>query len=264
MNRNQLIGWIFLLTVLVVAPLHAQNTVKVKGVQGRWQVSDNVTLKEAEERARMEAKKEALRKAGVMENVWSVFGQISQDSGTELHEAYSQMNVLAIGGMVNVTKEKVEEIWDTDTRSLYKVVTIDATVQKEEKVDKSYALEVKGVSTLYKEGDVFTCSLKVHGTDSYLKFFGFDSTGGAVLYPNDYEGNSLLEAEKEYHVPFSNAVDYRMEKQGKESEKINMMMVATKENIPFTEEVTYQNVLKWVYSIPNDKRCAFYDMILIK
>lgn len=57
MNRNQLIGWIFLLTVLVVAPLHAQNTVKVKGVQGRWQVSDNVTLKEAEERARMEAKR---------------------------------------------------------------------------------------------------------------------------------------------------------------------------------------------------------------
>ena len=70
--------------------------------------------------------------------------------------------------------------------------------------------------------------------------------------------------EKEYGIPFSNAVDYRMEKQGKESEKINMMMVATKENIPFTEEVTYQNVLKWVYSIPNDKRCAFYDMILIK
>lgn len=81
----------------------------------------------------MEAKKEALRKAGVMENVWSVFGQISQESGTEFHEAYSQMNVLAIGGMVNVTNKKVEEVWDTNTRSLYKVVTIDAVVQKEEK-----------------------------------------------------------------------------------------------------------------------------------
>ncbi len=140
----------------------------------------------------------------------------------------------------------------------------DLQLQKEEKVDKSYALEVKGVANLYKEGDVFTCTLKVHGTDSYLKFFWFDSTGGALLYPNTYEPNTLLQAEKEYSIPFSNAVDYRMEKQGKESEKINMMMVATKENIPFTDEVTYQNVLKWVYSIPNDKRCAFYDMILIK
>ena len=231
MNRNNLIGWIFLVICTIAAPLHAQNSVKVKGVQGRWQVSEEITLKEAEERAFMEAKKEALRKAGVMENV---------------------------------TNKKVEEVWDTNTRSLYKVVTIDAVVQKEEKVDKSYALEVKGVANLYKEGDVFTCTLKVHGTASYLKFFWFDSTGGALLYPNTYEPNTLLQAEKEYSIPFSNAVDYRMEKQGKESEKINMMMVATKENIPFTDEVTYQNVLKWVYSIPNDKRCAFYDMILIK
>lgn len=264
MNNNNLIGWIFLLIALIAAPLHAQNTVRVKEVQGRWQVSDNITLKEAEERAYMEAKKEALRRAGVMENVWSVFGQISQESGTEFQEAYSQMNVLAIGGMVNITKEKVEDFWDVNTNSLYKVVTIDAVVQKEEKVDKAYVLEVKGISTLYKEGDVFTCTLKVHGTDSYLKFFWFDSNGGALLYPNSYEENSLLKTDKEYKIPFSNAVDYRMEKDGKESEKTNMMMVATKENIPFTGDVTYQSVLKWVYSIPNDKRCAFYDMILIK
>lgn len=264
MNRNNLSGWIFLVICVIAIPLHAQKPVKVKGAQGRWQVSEEITLKNAEERAFMEAKKEALRKAGVMENVWSVFGQISQENGTEFHEAYSQMNVLAIGGMVNVTKKKVEEVWDVDTRSLYKVVTIDAEVLKDEKVDKAYALEVKGVASLYKEGDVFTCKLKIHGSDSYLKFFWFDSTGGALLYPNAYEPNTLLKAGQEYGIPFSNAVDYRMEKQGSESEKINMMMVATKENIPYTEEVTYQSVLNWVYSIPNDKRCAFYDMILIK
>lgn len=267
MKQNKLIGQICLLVWLITASAAYAQTpkpVKVKAAQGRWQVSDNVTLKEAEERAFMEAKKEALRKAGVMENVWSVFGQISQESGTEFSEIYSQMNVLAIGGMVNVTDKKVEEIWDVDTRSLYKVVTIDALVQKEGETDKSYALEVKGIATLYKEGETFSCKLKVRGTDSYLKFFWFDSAGGALLYPNDYEGNMLLKAEKEYAIPFSPAVDYRMEKQGKESEKINMMLVATKENIPFIEDVTYENVLKWVYSIPGNARCAFYDMILIK
>ncbi len=257
-------GIFCLLLLGTSATLFAQKPVKVKGAQGRWQVSDNVTLKEAEERAFLEAKKEALRKAGVMENVWSVFGQITQESGTEFSEAYSQMNVLAIGGMVNVTRKEVEEIWDVDSRSLYKVVTIDAEVQKNNQVDKTYALEVKGMETLYKEGDVFTCTLKVRGTDSYLKFFWFDSNGGALLYPNDYEGDALLTAEKEYHIPFSDAVDYRMEKQGEPSEKINMMFVATKENIPFTENVTYENVLKWIYAIPGDKRCASYDMVIIQ
>lgn len=258
------LGCIFFLMMWIAFPLCAQKVVKVKGVEGRWQVSDNVTLKEAEERALMEAKKEALRRAGVMENVWSVFGQITQEDGTEFEEAYSQMNILAIGGMVNVTKQTVKEIWDVNLHALYKVVTIDAEVKKEDKVDNSYALEVKGISTLYKEGDRFTCRIKVHGTDSYLKFFWFDSNGGALLYPNSYEGNNLLKAEKEYSIPFSNAVDYLMEKQGGASEKINMMLVATKENIPFTEEVTYQNVLKWIYAIPGDQRCASYDMVMIK
>ena len=111
MRMRRLVKWIALVAIMACSvPLNAQKIVKVKNVQGRWQVSDNITLKEAEERALNEAKKEALRRAGVMENVWSVFGQITQESGTEFEEAYSQMNILAIGGMVNITKQKVEEV----------------------------------------------------------------------------------------------------------------------------------------------------------
>lgn len=265
MRQQSLTKWIFLfLMVALAAPLHAQKTVKVRNVQGRWQVSDNVTLKEAEERALNEAKKEALRRAGVMENVWSVFGQITQENGTEFEEAYSQMNVLAIGGMVNVTKQKVDEVWDVDTRSLYKVVTIDAEVKKQDDADNTYALEVKGVDPLYESGESLHCTLRVFGTDSYLKFFWFDSTGGSLIYPNEYEPDRLLEAGKEYQLPFDARFDYQMVKQQEGSEKVNLMWVVTKENIPFTGEVTYQNVLKWIYAIPNSQRCAQYDMVMIK
>lgn len=267
MRMRRLVKWIALVAIMACSvPLNAQKIVKVKNVQGRWQVSDNITLKEAEERALNEAKKEALRRAGVMENVWSVFGQITQESGTEFEEAYSQMNILAIGGMVNITKQKVEEVWDTDTRSLYKVVTIDAEVKKDDEADKAYALEVSGFSPVYKVGDSFTCKLRVFGTNSYLKFFWFDSNGGSLLYPNDYEGNQQLEVGKEYQLPFHYGVQYLMDKQSADSgsEKINMMWVATKDDIPFTGEVTYENVLKWIYAIPNSRRCAHYDMVMIK
>ena len=70
-------GAIVILLLMAANTLCAQDIVKVKGVQGRWQVSEEITLKQAEERAFMEAKKAALQKAGVMENVWSVFGQIT-------------------------------------------------------------------------------------------------------------------------------------------------------------------------------------------
>ena len=81
-------GAIVILLLMAANTLCAQDIVKVKGVQGRWQVSEEITLKQAEERAFMEAKKAALQKAGVMENVWSVFGQITQEDGQEFHEAY--------------------------------------------------------------------------------------------------------------------------------------------------------------------------------
>ena len=47
MNRNNLIGWIFLVICTIAAPLHAQNSVKVKGAQGRWQVSEEIWLMSA-------------------------------------------------------------------------------------------------------------------------------------------------------------------------------------------------------------------------
>ena len=84
MRINRLLGVIAILLLISAGSLCAQDIVKVKGVQGRWQVSEEITLKQAEERAFMEAKKAALQKAGVMENVWSVFGQITQNDGQEL------------------------------------------------------------------------------------------------------------------------------------------------------------------------------------
>ena len=108
MNVNRLLGILAILFTDCRQRSLCTETREGERRTGRWQVSDDITLKQAEERAFMEAKKAALQKAGVMENVWSVFGQITQEDGQELHEAYSQMNVLAIGGMVNVTNKKLK------------------------------------------------------------------------------------------------------------------------------------------------------------
>ena len=148
---------------------YANEVVRVRKAVGRWEVSDDITPKQAEEKAFNEAKKEALRMAGVMENVWSVFGQVTADNGTEFTEAYSSVSMLAISGMVNVTDKKVEDFWDEGLKRNFKVVTIDALVTKDEtQEDKAYALEVKGIEPIYKQTEVLECSFKVYGTDSYL------------------------------------------------------------------------------------------------
>ena len=177
----------------------AGDIVKVRHATGRWEVSGDITMAEAEERALNEAKKDALRKAGVMEKVWSVFGQVTTESGSKFDEAFSSVSVLALNGLVNITDKKTEDVWDPAARKLFKVVTINADVTRnEQQEDPSYLLDVTGIEPVYKESEPFTCSVKVYGADSYLKFFWFGEDGASMIYPNSYEGNQIFRAGETY------------------------------------------------------------------
>ena len=46
---------------------------------------------------------------------------------------------------------------------------------------------------------------------------------------------------------------------------INLIMVATKRDIPFIESnITFESVLKWIYAIPADERAAWREAIVIQ
>lgn len=241
-------------------------TVKVRNAEGRWEVSDDITMAQAEERALMEAKKEALRKAGIMENVWSVMGQISSSNGEKFSEAYSSVSTLAINGLVNVTDKKVEDFWDTNLRRVFKIVTIDAEVTKSEiQEDLAYKLVVDGIEPVYKEGDIFKCSFKFYGNDSYIKVFWFTNEEAAMIYPNDYEVNQLFEAEKTYSIPVTDSIDLVMEKnKNVDTEFVNIIVLATKQNYPYLESMDFQSILSWIYKIPADQRVIHHDSTIIK
>ena len=122
------------------------DVVRVRKAEGRWEVSGDISAVQAEERALMEAKKEALRKAGVMESVWSVMGQVTSSDGISFSEAYSSVSTFSINGLVNVIDKKVEDVWDPNLKRLFKVVTIEANVTKDdvkelELMDKSKVAE---------------------------------------------------------------------------------------------------------------------------
>lgn len=260
-----------ILLAILLAPAftyaEAGDIVKVKNAKGQWEVSNEITMAQAEEKAFLEAKKEALRKAGVMENVWSVFGQITSEKGSKFDEAFSSVSVLAVNGLVNVTEKKTEDLWDPVAKKLFKIVTINANVMKSEiPEDKSYVLQVEGIEPIYKESELFSCTLKVSGHDSYIKFFWFGEDGASLIYPNEYEGDMLLKAGKKYSFPLSGKVDMAMEKidSSAEYEKVNIIVVATKKNFPYTGNSDYQSILTWIFNLPADQRALFYNMTLIK
>ena len=244
---------------------YSNEVVRVRGAVGRWEVSNDITPKQAEERALFEAKKEALRKAGIMENVWSVFGQVTSDSGNEFAEAYSSVSMLAINGMVNVTDMNVSDEWDPGLKRDVKVVTIDAYVTKDEtKEDKSYAIEVFGIAPVYKDGERFECSFKIHGTDSYMKFFWFGEDGAEMIYPNESDKSQLFKAGTQYPVAEKSNMNMEKADKSKDVEKVNIIVVATKQDYPYLGDTDYQSILTWIYNLPADQRTLFYTLTLIK
>lgn len=255
--------------LLGLSSVYAQDVVKVRKAVGRWEVSDDITPKQAEERALNEAKKEALRMAGVMENVWSVFGQVTSDSGNEFSEAYSSVSMLAISGMVNVTDKEVETEYDPVLKRSFKVVTINANVTKDEtQEDKTYMLNIEGIEPVYKDGDVFDFSINIHGSDSYLKFFWFGEDGADLIYPSDKKGNQnqLFKAGQTYKYPLQEYHELKMQKANpaKDVEKVNIIIVATKKDYPYTGGYDFQSILTWIYSLPADQRTLYYTLTLIK
>lgn len=241
-------------------------TVRVRKAEGRWEVSSDITMAQAEEKAFLEAKKEALRKAGIMENVWSVMGHISSSDGEKFSEAYSSVSTLAINGLVNVLEKKVEEIWDPNIKRLFKVVTIDAEVVKSNvQEDLAYKLTVEGIETVYRQGDILKCSFKIHGYDSYLKVFWFTNDEAAMIYPNEYEGNRLFKAGEEYSIPVTDDIDLVMEKsKNVDTEYVNIIILATKKDYAYVDPMDFQSIMSWIYHIPADQRVIHHDATIIK
>lgn len=261
---------ILLLTVLLMltAPLYtgyAQNK-RVRNITGLCEVTRDISLAQAEERALEDAKINAMRKAGVPERLWSVTGLINEDDGSEFSQVLSRMTTLEVNGLITVKEVDYSEEMIDGRR--YAVATIDADVKiVDTNVDLTFQMKVDGIKGIYNNGDVMTFTVKVYGHDAYLRIFWFDNNGGSLIYPSDYDSDILFSKDVEYSFPVTPGIDYIMDRQDKSSkmETINFIAVATKRDIPFLEDdITFDSVLKWLYSIPADERAACREAILIQ
>lgn len=241
---------------------------KVRGAYGEWAMSPDMTGGEIMSRARHEAKEDALRKAGVGENVWSIFGMMSSSTSSTFMEAYSEMSVMAIEGKVATSKEEGAWILSKDGNPVYTVkidaeVTIDHTEE-----DKTYAISSKGIETHYNNGDKCTCTFSIDGTDSYLKVFFFNDEMAGMIFPGTPEQKQMqFKTGETYMFPVPQGTrqgSIQMRKNGADPENVVILFVATKKNYPYQGDNDAASILQWIYNLPaNDraievKQCVIY------
>lgn len=253
------------LVFLAIPAFCDQGSKKVRNVVGRCEISRHITLEQAEQKALQDAKTNALRQAGVPEKLWSVTGLISEDDGSEFSQVLSRMTTLSVDGFITI--EKVTYSTENADGKFYAVATIDAEVKKGGSVDPTFAIDLEETGSVYKVGEEFNFSLTIYGHDAFLKIFWFDDNGGSMIFPNTYEKNRQFQKDIRYRFPSSDQIDYVMEKHNPKNdfESINLIIVATKKDIPFLgKEISFESLLKWIYSIPADERAAQRAAIIIK
>lgn len=264
-----------LLSVFVCGWAQKPKTVTVQA-QGTEYIFDNITPEQAIDRALSKAKIEALKKANVPENVYSVTLINVGNSDNEFSEISSELGRISIDGLVLVKKQTVSKQVKEDNKTIEVTVDIVAEVVVEkQKIDKTFTLKIEGMNkTTYRENEKLTFTVLPY-QNCYLRVFWLNHSlkgTGDLLFPYEHVNkDEKFFANQSYSFPLSDPhyligeeFEYIMLKENQEPyEKVILLIVALKEKIPFNQEVTYDNVIKWLFTIDKSERCEFWYPVMI-
>lgn len=269
--------FILLIVAFSFVTLFAQKSVRVKA-SGSWVLSQEITLEQAEDKALMEAKKEALRKAGVPENVYAVSLLSLGNNSTEFYDISSELGRISIDGRVRIIDKTIEKKVDPGSNMVICNANITAEVFMDEtEADPTFVLKVDGLkSEAYREKELLTFSVLPY-QDCYLRIFWFGSSlqeNGDMIFPiADYHNDNKLTANSTYLFPPASEpfvknvpVDYEIFLQKDQKMEQNVVLiVGVKEKIPFVDDVSYENVIRWLLKIKKDKKVEYwYPIVLVK
>jgi hypothetical protein len=235
--------------------LNAQEKVKeipLKNIQGTAIGNNNESINQILQRAVQEAKIEALKQAGIEENISSFTDYFKSENNDTYEELFTSDILSDIRGAVKQV-EVTDTIKNFDKYGQLNVhVKINCIVVKYlSNKDLSFDVYVDGVGMVYPNETKLIFRVK-STKDSYANIFLFNKTEAYQMFPSKYENSFLLKKDTEYNFP-TEAVDYILFTNRK-SEANRMITVFTKEQIPYTGKIEYKEIIDWVFSIPPDVR----------
>jgi len=262
--------------VLMQSNVFAQETKKITGAKGQGIIAGKITPAEAQREALNQAKVEALRMAGVTENLQSYQTLFKSEVNNDFSEFFSSDVQAELQGAVKEF-EVVKEERRADGSVFIFEVTINATViLYDAKPDPTFNIRVEGVKGIYEEGENLTFSI-FSTKDCYLHIFGITDAYTSLLYPNSIEELKMIEASKKVEFPLGN-YDYPLFKSTKEPELTRVVFVFTKEPVKylnfqkkvdpdggFEEWITNsEDIFSWVYSMMPDMRKLDYQVFTVR
>jgi hypothetical protein len=247
--------------------LSAQKLVKVSGIKGVSYISGDVSVNQAKYSAINEAKINALKAAGIGENIKSYQLLFSSQEKNEYAQFFSSDIQSEIQGAVASYDIINQATIQKNQNELYYEVTIDASIIKyDTKPDITFDANIEGVKGVYNNLDKLAFSVKTT-QNCYLTIFNINDNEATLMYPNSLEKQKLLNSNEINKFPPQ--AEYELETNLKDKEFNRLIFVFTKTAVPFIkmnkEQVTTNEaIFNWIYSIMPDQRKVEYRSLVIQ
>lgn len=251
MNKRLL----FFLSVFICLKVDAV-VVKVDNVLGTAYIVNNVSPNQAKKEALIQAKQEALRKAGVSENISSVSSLSTFEANNSFSQYFSEHALIELSGVIK-NYEIVEEFMAIkDSKIIEYKVVINATILVDKTTrDASFNVGINGVKSVYTNGS--DLSFTVDATqDCFLYVFHKTKDGISLLTPNDFERENKIQKQQTRTYPSGDASYVLTANQPEEQ---NMVFVFLKKqqllNKVFSNEAMLEkDFFNWVYQFKRNER----------
>lgn len=220
----------------------------VTNVTGEAVILKNISESEAEKNALDDAKSNAIKR--VVGETIIAKSTLRTDDNDQVYNEF--LKIESQGNIISY--DIVDQTIKTDELGNRKIlVTIDAKVKKyETKKDPSFLITIQGVEEVYKNGEVLDVII-IPNKEGFLKVFMFDKKEAFMLFPNSFDDNKLFQ-EKNEHSLFQYSQMTMVKSNHLKEESGYLLFVFTKKDVPFTEYVSYDNILSWIYGMEPDQR----------
>ncbi len=221
---------------------------------------------DVEKRAKEQLKKEALNKAGVLEDISIITSQFKIEDNDGFSEVFnSDMFSSMNGGVTNIKNQKDEWGFDKNLEKPYYKLRAKVTVEKYKlERDPKFKAKVRSLDRFGEEEKSFKDKERLNleilpYEDTYLRIFLMSENQNSLIFPYSNDTDPQLVKDEVFiydDVIFEKTQDFR--------EDMLLIVVMTKEKIPFEsvfqDDQGYQtktkreDILKWIFSIPQDQR----------
>lgn len=268
LTKNFTVAFVFLLYAFSA---FSQEEVKVNGIKGVGVIAGRISFEDARREALNKAKVEALRQAGVSEQLQSYEMLFRSEVNNDFSEFFSSDIQAELRGAVKQYEiVSTESKTNPETKLPQVEVTINATViLYSSGPDPSFNVKIEGIKGIYDDGEHLTFSI-FSTRDCYLHIFGIADSYTCLLYPNYIENFKLIEANKKVTFPLG-PVDYPLFKDAKEPEVTRVVFVFTKDPIRYLnyeghedQATTSEAIFSWIYSLMPEQRAVDYHTFTVR